>query len=157
MVKDVGGYLPYGVCAGFVVWCDGVTIDHCEFAGCTNGGGHDGVGFDFEGNSKNMTFTNNVIHDNEGAGIMVMSTSGHNSNILIKDCTLYNNCKKPSSEKASYEMLCWNDGSTGSIVNCKIYKANAVDYIHSNYANFIKTDNKLDSYANFIKKPPSQN
>jgi len=86
-----------------------------------------------------------------------MSTSGHNSNVLIKDCTLYNNCKKPSSEKASYEMLCWNDGSTGAIVNCKIYKANAVDYIHSNYSNFTKTDNKLDFYANFIKKATSQN
>jgi len=151
VVRDVGGYLPYGTCAGFVVWCDGVTIDNCEFTRCKNGGGHDGVGFDFEGNSKNIVFTNNVIHDNDGAGIMVMSTSGDNSNILIKDCTLYNNCKSPSSDKANYEMLCWNNGSTGSIINCKIYKSEAANYIHDNFSNFTKTNNKLDSYVNYVQ------
>lgn len=153
VVKDVGGYLPYGACAGFVVWCDGVTIDNCEFSGCTNGGGHDGVGFDFEGNSKNMTFTNNIMHGNSGAGIMVMSTSGHNSNIVIKDCLLYNNCTSPSSDKASYEMLCWNNGSTGSITNCRIYKSDAVDYIHDNYSNFTQTNNRLRSYIKIAELP----
>ncbi len=143
VVSDVGGFLPYGTCAGFVVWCEDVTIDSCEFSGCKNGGGHDGVGFDFEGNSKNMTFTNNIIHGNAGAGIMVMSTSGHNSNIIIKDCLLYNNCTSPSEEKASYEMLCWNNGSTGSITNCRIYKSKAVNYIHNDFSNFTQKDNRL--------------
>lgn len=147
VVADVGGFLPYGTCAGFIVWCDGVTIDHCEFSGCGNGGGHDGVGFDFEGNSKNITFSNNIIHGNSGAGIMVMSTSGHNANIVIKDCLLYNNCTSPSSEKAAYEMLCWNSGSTGTITHCRIYKSKAVDYIHPDFCNFTRTDNQLLSLS----------
>ena len=142
VVIDVGGYLPYGTCGGFIVWSEGVTIDSCEFANCQNGGGHDGVGFDFEGNSKNITFTNNVIHGNAGAGIMVMSTSGHNSNIVIKDNLLYNNCTSASSDKASYEMLCWDDGSTGTISNCRIFKKKAVGYIHENFRNFRQSDNK---------------
>ncbi len=145
-VTDVGGNLPYGTCAGFIVWSDGVIIDNCEFARCKNDGGHDGVGFDFEGNSKNITFTNNVIHDNAGAGIMVMSTSGHNSNILIKDCTLYNNCTSSYSEKSNYEMLCWNNGSTGLIENCTISKGKAADYIHPDFCNFTQTNNQFKTY-----------
>ncbi len=149
-VTDVGGNLPYGTCAGFIVWSDGVTIENCEFARCKNDGGQDGVGFDFEGNSKNIKFINNTIHDNAGAGIMVMSTSGHNSNILIKDCTLYNNCTGTYNEKSSYEMLCWNNGSTGAIENCTIYREKASDYIHPDFCNFTQMNNQLKTYQDFL-------
>lgn len=155
-VTDGGGNLPYGTCAGFIVWSDGVTIEHCEFARYKNDGGHDGVGFDFEGNSKNIKFMNNVIHDNAGAGIMVMSTSGHNSNILIKDCTLYNNCTASYNEKSNYEMLCWNNGSTGSIENCTIYKEKASGYIHPDFCNFTQTNNQFKTYHEFLDQQESK-
>jgi len=60
---------------------------------------------------------------------------------------LYNNATSPPPG-GSYEMLCWDSGSTGQIINCGLYKANAAGYLHSNYSNFTKTNVRYDYYSN---------
>lgn len=51
----------------------------------------DASGVDIDGNNENVTFRNNVVHDNDGMGLQLLTTLGANRNVVIEGCTFYNN------------------------------------------------------------------
>ena len=51
----------------------------------------DACGIDIDGNNENVTFRNNVVHSNDGMGLEILTTISRNINVVIEDCTFYNN------------------------------------------------------------------
>jgi len=154
-----GGSFAFGVTAGFLASVKDYTIEDCEFSECRREDDtYDGVGFDFEGDCDNVVFRNNVIHDNDGAGIMVMNFwngNPHNNNVTVSGNVFYGNCVNPDRPEATGELLCWNAASNGTISNCGLYPRESVPYYTANWDNFSKTGNRESSYAAISGRPRS--
>ncbi|MFC0538811.1 right-handed parallel beta-helix repeat-containing protein [Pelagicoccus mobilis] len=115
-----------GTTAGFMQHCANYTIDHCEFSECARVPGEaDGTGFDFEGDNHNIVFSNNVLANNDGAGVLILSSVAPNTNIQITDCVTYNNSLNPwVGHDADYEFKsAGGAASTGTITNTGIYRS----------------------------------
>ncbi len=90
------GSFIWGSTGGILSSCNNITLDNCSFADTdrmwpddTKG---DGCGFDIDGENTNITIRNTVFANNEGPGLLFLSTYGAtNDNVLIEDCTFYNN------------------------------------------------------------------
>lgn len=84
-------------------------------------------------NNRFIFLKNTLIHDNEGAGILLCKTFGANAHIYISNCLLYNNCIRPYNTpytpSSSYEILSWDFNNTGGITNTTIYKNRALNYM----------------------------
>ncbi len=148
-----GGYFENGVTAGFMQDCEDITIDNCEIAYMTRDNCPDGVGFDFEGGNINCTFSNNVIHDCEGAAILVMTSgaSVDNSGIAIEDCTFYNNALDASNSDNAYELKCHHSDNSGSLTNIGLYRSAAASgWISSRWQNFTKTNVRNSQYYSSV-------
>ena len=115
-----GGHYSCGVAGGFAQSCQNFVIEKSIFANIKRDLCPDGVGFDYEGDNRNMTFRNNAVFNNDGAGILVMSTVSTNIDIAIENCLFYNNCRNPYSDEVSYELLCYDETTTGSLKNVRI-------------------------------------
>lgn len=114
-----------GTTAGFVQHSTNVSIFNCEFAGNKRvATEHDGVGFDYEGNTDKITFTNNVIHDNDGAGLLLLSSVAGNTGMAINDNTFWNNARSPLNSTENVELR-GNVSSSGSFNNNGVYRGAA--------------------------------
>ncbi|MEX0322656.1 MAG: right-handed parallel beta-helix repeat-containing protein [Puniceicoccaceae bacterium] len=95
-------YYRTGTTGAFLQNCLNVIVEDCQFAGNLRpGDSNDGIGFDWEGHSDNMILRDSVIHDNEGAGILVLNSGGWNHNLTLERLTLWNNCRFPKPGSAS--------------------------------------------------------
>ena len=112
-------YIASGTTAGFLEDCIDVAVTDSEFSGSTRPGGPDGLGFDFEGNTGSCSFSNNVVHNNEGPGLLVLGTGGANTNLTIINNTWYNNARNASGTKG-YE-LDGTPGHSGTFNNNGVY------------------------------------
>lgn len=128
-VLSGGGRYACGTTGGFAQDCRDVIIERCVFANITRDLVPDGVGFDFEGNNRNMTFRRNVLCNNDGAGILVMSTNGRNEDILIQHCLFYNNCRNPSGDNYAFELLCYDGSTTGTLDNIRVFLGTNVNRV----------------------------
>jgi hypothetical protein len=124
-----GGYYTCGTTAGFIQYCENFVIEGCIFANQSRDGVVDGVGFDFEGDSHNITFRHNVIFNNDGAGILMMDSMGKNTNIRIQNCLLYNNCRNPARDELAYEMLNYASSNSGVLQNISIYRGDDLNRV----------------------------
>lgn len=117
------GFYASGTTGGFIQSSRNFTIDDCEFAfNKRNATGNDGTGFDFEGNCDNIVFTNNVIHDNDGSGLLILHSQGENTNLTIEDNVFYNNARNPKDNGQNNEIRYYdNPDSTGSFQNNGVY------------------------------------
>jgi len=123
------------------------VIDDCEFAFTVRDDCPDGTGWDFEGDCDDMRFFNNVLHDNDGAGILTMSTVSDNLHENIVSNTFYNNCRNPNNSDNNYELKSHNSGCTGWVIGNGIYRGSATDagtpgYISSKWTGHIISDNR---------------
>jgi hypothetical protein len=117
-----------GTTAGFIQNSTNVSISDCEFAGEKRvSTEHDGVGFDYEGNTDKISFTNNVSHDNDGAGLLLLSSVAGNTGMAINDNTFWNNARNPLNSTENVELR-GDVNSTGSFNNNGVYRgaANAI-------------------------------
>jgi len=148
---DGGGYFEYGTCAGFAASVKDFVIEDCEFASMRREAPYDGVAFDFEGDCDNVSFRDNVIHDNDGSGLMVMNFwagNPQNNNISIADNVFYNNALNHDGRPATeVELLCWNADSNGVLSNNGIYARSGVPHMGANWENFTQTGNRLSAYS----------
>ncbi|MBK1880670.1 right-handed parallel beta-helix repeat-containing protein, partial [Pelagicoccus mobilis] len=97
----VGGTVEYnsGTTGGFVQDCKNFLIEDCQFGGNIRPGkSADGVGFDIEGHCENVSIRDCVIHDNDGAGLLVLNTGGWNEGLLVERMTLWNNARNPKAD-----------------------------------------------------------
>ena len=114
-----------GTTAGFIQHSTNVSIFDCEFAGNKRvATEHDGVGFDYEGNTDKITFTNNVIHDNDGAGLLLLSSVAGNTGMAINANTYWNNARNPLNSTENVELR-GNVSSSGSFSNNGVYRGAA--------------------------------
>ena len=136
-----GGYSPNGTTGGFLQSCNSYTVDNCEFAFTDRNNCADGVGFDFEGDTHDCVFSNNVVHDNDGPAMLVMSTAGTNTNVLIFNNTYYNNAINPYNS-LFYEMLGYDGNTNGIVTNSGFYKGPGVTTFSTLWNNFTLAGNR---------------
>ncbi len=116
------GFYASGTTGGFLQNCSTFTIDNCEFAGnLRNSTGNDGTGFDFEGDCQSITFTNNVLRQNDGAGLLLLPTSGANGNLQMQGNTIWNNLRNPNGTGQNQELIAANGSGTGNFGNNGVY------------------------------------
>ena len=144
-----------GTTVGFAQGSQNFLVDDCEFALLDRLNTADGSGFDFEGDCSNMTFTNNVIHGNSGAGILFLSTQGVLSNIVVEDNTLYNDARHPWNSEINSEFLNGNSGNNLVIRNNAVFPASGVNArsLASNWGNSTYTNNAVTPWEDVRARP----
>ena len=111
-----------GTTAAFLQDMDNVLIENSEFAyNKRNQTGNDGVGIDFEGNVSNSVFQHNVIHNNDGAGILILPTNGNNTGLQMTSNTLWNNARNPLDSGQNKEAIASNNSHSGQFANNGVY------------------------------------
>lgn len=145
-----------GTTLGMIQSSANFTIDDCEFAYLDRNQAGDGSGFDFEGNTVNVTFTNNTIHDNDAAALLILSTDGPHSNLTISNNVFYNNALDPWNSEINSEIQNSNSLNTGIISNNGIYRANSNINFWSpanNWSGFTRTNNRTGEYYDYGSRP----
>jgi hypothetical protein len=143
-----------GSTLGFIQNSKNVIIEDSLFASIARAQSADGSGMDFEGNTENVTFRNNVIHSNAGSAILILTTDGPNTNLVITGNTIYNNAVDPWNSEINSEI----QGSTGTgvISNNGIYRrSSAVNFFApgSNWSGFTISGNRQLEYSSVVGRP----
>ena len=156
-VKAIGGGGQdtwAGTTLGFMQNSQNYLIEDCEFSYIDRAQSADGSGMDFEGDTHNVIFRNNVIHHCDGPGLLILSTGGPHSNLQIYDNTLYNNARDSwNSEKS--EIAGGGTGHTGIIQNNGIYRSDSSVNFYSpsgDWTGFTRTGNRLLEYSSVSQR-----
>ena len=145
-----------GVTLGLIQNTEDILIEDSEFSSIDRAQGPDGSGMDFEGDNHNITFRNNVIHSNDGAGLIILSTQGPNTNLVIEGNTFYNNALNVWESEGFTEILGTNDNHTGVIRNNVIYRADPSHGFLSptvDWSGFQITGNVYGEYSEVNRRP----
>lgn len=111
-----------GTTASFLQDTIGVLVEDSEFAFNNRiQTGADGTGVDFEGNTLDSVFRHNVLHNNDGSGILVLPTNGNNINLRMESNTLWNNARNPATSGQNNEARASNNSHSGQFLNNGIY------------------------------------
>lgn len=136
-----------GSTLGMIQNAGNVLIDNNEFGYIDRLKSGDGVGFDFEGDCLNCTFSNNVIHDASGAALLILGTMGFSSNLVIEDNVFYNNAWNPWNNEINVEISSGANQNTGVIRNNGLYRrSDLVDYFSPLSMGFVRTGNRLETF-----------
>ena len=120
-------------------------IQDCVFAYCDRAQSGDGSGMDFEGNTIDVTFDRNIIHQNDASAILILSTDGPNQNLVISNNVLYGNARNPWNSNINSEIQGSYASHTGcQIINNGIYRNSpAISYLSSgNWSGFTISGNR---------------
>lgn len=151
-VRSIGGgppaYVWSGTTMGFAQNCMNVTIDNCLFAFIDRNESADGTGFDFEGSNIDCTFSNSVVYNCSGGGMLSLATGGFNQNISYTGNVFFNNAQNPWNDEINSEMVCGASGNTGTVSNNGFYRKDAgVPYFSSFWDGHTVTGNRLLEYG----------
>lgn len=136
-----------GSTLGFAQNSQNVTIENCLFAYVDRRESGDGVGFDFEGDVVNGTFTNNIVANASSAALLILTTGGVCTNINIQNNTFYNTCLNPWNSEINNVLLCAFSGNTGTVTNNGIYRDDAsIGYFSNNFSGFTTAPNTTALY-----------
>ncbi|MEQ8836527.1 MAG: right-handed parallel beta-helix repeat-containing protein, partial [Lacipirellulaceae bacterium] len=138
-----------GTTLGFMQSSQNFTIEDSEFSSIDRAQAADGSGMDFEGDNHNITFRNNVIYNNAGSALLILSTGGPNTNLLIEDNTFYNNARDPWNSEINSEIQGGGSGHTGIFRNNGIYRGDSsINYFSPNadWSGFVRTGNRELEY-----------
>jgi hypothetical protein len=131
-------------------------IEDCEFGGIDRAQSADGCGFDFEGNTENVTFQNNTVHHNDAAGLLILTTEGLNTGLVITGNTFYSNARDPWNSEINSEIQGNTTGGTGVITNNGIYRGDgSINFLSpsSNWSGFSIVGNRQLEYASVEYRP----
>lgn len=145
-----------GTTLGFIQDSQNFLIEDNEFSYIDRAQAADGSGMDFEGNTNNITFRNNVIHNNAGAALLILSTGGPNTNLVIEDNTFYNNARDPWNDEINSEIQGGGSGHTGIIRNNGIYRGDSSINFFSpsaDWSGFTRTGNRELNYDDVRLRP----
>ncbi len=131
------GFYNTGTTGGLVQDVRNFSIEDCQFAfnkrfGTFNNGANDGVSFDYEGNTENVSFQHNVLHDSDGSGILMIVTNGANVGFNISNNTIWNNCRNPKDTGQNVEMQASSGGNAGTYTNNGIYVGSGTGGVYNN-------------------------
>lgn len=153
-VRSVGGGGQdtwSGTTLGFMQNSQNFLIEDNEFSYIGRAQSADGTGMDFEGDTHNVTFRKNVIHHNAGSALLILSTGGRNTNLVIEDNTFYNNAQDPWNSEINSEIQGSFDNHTGIIRNNGIYRGSTnINFLapNSNWSGFNIAGNRQLEYSN---------
>lgn len=139
-----------GTTLGFIQSSQNFLIEDNDFSFLDRAQAADGTGMDFEGDTHNVTFRNNVIHNNDGSALLILSTGGPNTNLVIEDNTFYNNARDPWNSEINSEIQGSSGGHTGIIRNNGIYRGDSsINFLspNSDWSGFNITGNRELEYA----------
>lgn len=132
------GFYDSGTTGGFVESVKNFDIENCQFAfNKRSNTSNDGVCFDYEGDTSNVTIKDSVFHDSDGGAFLLSSTNGPHLNFNISNNTMWNNLRNPHDAAQNYEMRA-NPGNTGTYTNNGIYLG-AANAIGATQAHFTST------------------
>ena len=149
-----GGSSPaYGTTSGFLQSCKNFQVDNCEFGWTDQINSPDGVGFDFEGDNEDCSFTNNVCHHNDGAGILVMNSVSDNVRITIANNTFHDNVRQPFAAHGAYDLLCYQATNTGTLTGNGVYRSGSTTYLSPNWGGFTQSGQRLAAFTSVSSLP----
>lgn len=146
-----------GTTLGMIQTSQNFLIQDCEFSYCDRAQAGDGCGFDFEGDTSNITFDRNTIHNNDAAGILILDSLGPHANLVISNNTLYNNAKDPWNSYINSEIQGSQAAHTGSsIINNGIYRGStSISFLstNTNWSGFTISGNRQFEASNYMNRP----
>lgn len=150
-----GIFLGMDTTGGFAQYCRDLLIDDCEFAETARIPGEpDGCGFDFEGAVENAVFSNCVVRDNDGPAILMLASMGINQNVVIRDCTFYNNARNPLNVENAYELKSGARDCTGQIINTGLFRGTGTTgWISSKWDGFTYSNVREQFFADVSGRP----
>ena len=158
-VKSLGGGGQdtwSGTTLGFIQSSQNFLIEDNEFSFIDRAQAADGTGMDFEGDAHNITFRNNVIHNNAGSALLILSTGGPNTNLVIEDNVFFNNARDPWNSEINSEIQGSNANNTGVIRNNSIYRGDTDIHFFSpnaNWSGFTIENNREAEYSSVRSRP----
>ena len=145
-----------GTTLGMIQSSQNFLIQDCEFSYCDRAQAGDGCGFDFEGNTINVTFDGNTVHDNDASAILILSTEGPHQNLVISNNVLYNNARDPWNSEINSEIQGSQAAHTGcSIINNGIYRgSSSINFFSpsSNWSGFTISGNRQLEASTYINR-----
>lgn len=150
--KDTWSGLAYG----FTQSVRNMLIEDCQFSFLDRAQAADGVGFDFEGDAENVIFRDNIVHDCDASGMLILSTGGPNSNLTIERNTFYNNAADPWNSQINSEIQGSNAPHTGVIRNNVIMRRSPeVNFFNSegNWTTLVRENNVLGEFPDVAQRP----
>jgi hypothetical protein len=146
-----------GTTLGMIQSSQNFLIQDCEFSYCDRAQAGDGSGMDFEGNTINVTFDNNTVHDNDASALLILSTEGPHQNLVISNNVFYNNARDPWNSEINSEIQGSQAAHTGcSIINNGIYRgATNINYLSpsSNWSGFTISGNRQFNASTYLNRP----
>lgn len=149
---DGGGVNTWcGSTAGMIQSSQNYLIDDCEIGYMNRLQAGDGCGFDFEGDTHNVTFTNNTIHHCDASALLILSTGGPHTNLNISNNTFYANAQDPWNSEINSEIQGSQAAHSGcTIANNGIYRrSSSINFLSpsSNWSGFAISGNRQLEYA----------
>lgn len=111
-----------GSTLGMVQNAANVVIHNNEFGYIDRLKSGDGVGFDFEGDCLDCSFTSNTVHNASGSGLLILPTMGPNLNLNIEGNVFYNNAWNPWNNEMQVDVSSGTNQNTGIITNNGFYR-----------------------------------
>ena len=145
-----------GTTLGMIQSSQNYLIQDCEFSYCDRAQAGDGSGMDFEGNTINVTFDRNTVHDNDACGLLILSTEGAHQNLVVSNNIFYGNARDPWNSEINSEIQGSQASHTGcSIINNGIYRSStAINYYSpgSNWTGFTFSGNRTFEASSYINR-----
>lgn len=156
------GDFVWGSTGGIISQSQNVLFEDCEFSDTdrmwsdkTMG---DGCGFDIDGENDQITMRRCLFHNNEGAGLLFLSTGAPNTNILIEDCTFWNNATDASDGTytsdpfGNFFEIKVSDGTAQNVTirRCGLYRGpNTITHFYSGTfnSNVVFQDMRLSTWG----------
>ncbi len=139
-----------GTTLGMIQNSRNFLIEDCVFAYCDRAQAGDGSGMDFEGDTINVTFNRNIVHNNDAAALLILATGGANQNLVISSNVFYSNARDPWNSEINSEIQGSQAPHTGEIIQNGIYRASSDIYYLSpaaNWTGFTITGNRQGDYS----------
>lgn len=144
-----------GTTLGFIQDSKDFLIEDNLFSFLDRAQAADGSGMDFEGNTENVTFRGNTVHNNAGSALLILTNNGPHTNLVIEDNVFYNNARDPWNSEINSEIQ-GSSGSTGVIRNNGIYRGDpSINFFspRSNWSGFNITGNREREYSSVRFRP----
>lgn len=142
-----------GSTLGFAQNCENLLIDNNYFGYMDRRSSADGSGFDFEGDTRNSVFSNNLVEENSG-GVLILSTQGPCLDTQFTRNVFANNARNPWNSEINNELLNGTLQNTGSVIDNGFYRKGGTEaFFSSNFNNFAIANNRLEVFDRTLPDP----
>jgi hypothetical protein len=116
------GFMPTGTTQTIIQTSQNFTIDNCVFEGTSRQGGTaDGTSFDFEGDTYNCVFSNNVSYHTDGQSLLLLNTGGPNKDLMVRDSIFFDTCNDALDWDGHNYEIAGGTPSQGTLQNLTFY------------------------------------